>query len=357
MSALPPVSNANTKPAATHPQASNASPEPADEGVSFNDVLDAQLSGAPTRSSAGPVLLQDDPLAGKAASIKADGADDAAAVIDLSALIPVVATVPVAVLATVVASNAGAAAGDAIPSIAISALPIKATETQPKTASAEPLVAAIPDTANTATAAASFAADAKALPVAAEDLKRSVLTDGDTQMPPTQSDINAVATPTRETRVADLQQPQATASIPGTVGESRWSEALSQRVVWMAGQQLQSASFRVEPPQLGPIEVRLSISNDQANLLFTAAHGVARDAIQASLPRLQEMLADSGLTLGNVSVGSQTPQGQPDSGNQAQRFASDSERSFGTASVSPIGALDNSASAVRRSVGLVDLFA
>ncbi len=356
MSALPPVSTANAKPAAAHGQASNASPEPADEGVSFNAVLDAQLSGAPTRSVAAPVVLQDDPLAGKAASSKADGTDDAAVVIDLSALIPVVTNVPVAALANV-APDAEAAEGDAITSIATSALPIKATEAQSKTVSAEPVVAAIPDTAKTATAAASLAADAKALPVAAEDFKRPVLTDGDTQMPPTQSDINAVATPTRETRVADLQQPQATASIPGTVGETRWSEALSQRVVWMAGQQMQSASFHVEPPQLGPIEVRLSISNDQANLLFTAPHGVARDAIQASLPKLQEMLAESGLTLGNVSVGSQTPQGQPDPGNHAQRFASDNDRSFGTALVSPIGGLGDSATAMRRSVGLVDLFA
>jgi flagellar hook-length control protein FliK len=58
------------------------------------------------------------------------------------------------------------------------------------------------------------------------------------------------------------QQPANT--VPGVVGEPHWGDAFSQRVVWMVGQQVQSAQFRVEPPQLGPIEVKLSITNDQA---------------------------------------------------------------------------------------------
>jgi flagellar hook-length control protein FliK len=107
---------------------------------------------------------------------------------------------------------------------------------------------------------------------------------------------------------------QSDSAIPGRVGEPGWGNAFSQRVSWMVGQQIQSAEFRVEPPQLGPIEVRLSIANDQASLTFAAPHAGARDAIQASLPRLQEILLESGVSLGNVFVGSQMPQSRHDTG-------------------------------------------
>jgi flagellar hook-length control protein FliK len=134
--------------------------------------------------------------------------------------------------------------------------------------------------------------------------------------------------------------------------DTRWGEAFSERVVWVTGQQVQTAQIHVEPPQLGPIEVRVSIVNDQANLLFTAPHGVARDAIQMSLPRLQEMLVDSGLTLGNVSVGAHTP------GSDQGRYR-DSPGASGSATreVGIDSSGRQSITALRRGVGLVDLFA
>ena len=150
--------------------------------------------------------------------------------------------------------------------------------------------------------------------------------------------------------------PHVMAAVPGLVGDTRWGDALSQRVVWMAGEKLQAAEFRVEPPQLGPIEVRMSITNDQANLLFTAAHADARDAIQTALPRLQEMLLQSGLALGNVSIGAGG--GQDQAGLAFQQHGSGGDRagfegegasvtSNGTQLIAP----------ARQGVGLVDLFA
>jgi flagellar hook-length control protein FliK len=118
----------------------------------------------------------------------------------------------------------------------------------------------------------------------------------------------------------------------------------------MVGEKVQAAQFRVEPPQLGPIEVRLSITNDQANLLINAPHAVARDAIQTSLPRLQEMLLQSGLALGDVSVGTGSPDQQP---NYTLRFAADHD-SAALASSNPSLKL---ATPVRQGLGLVDLFA
>ncbi len=95
-------------------------------------------------------------------------------------------------------------------------------------------------------------------------------------------------------------------TIDQPVSSPAWGNALGERVVWMAGQSQQSAALHLNPPHLGPIEVQLTLSNDQANAVFVADHPAVREAIQSALPQLRESLAQSGIALGNVSVGSQS---------------------------------------------------
>lgn len=118
----------------------------------------------------------------------------------------------------------------------------------------------------------------------------------------------AVSTPT----VAQPQNAEAprptTLHIPVPVGDERWREALSQRAVFMANQNMQSAELQLNPPHLGPLEVRLTIQNQEATLSFVSPHAAVREAIQSASPRLIEMFAGSGLSLGNVNVGADNQQ-------------------------------------------------
>lgn len=108
------------------------------------------------------------------------------------------------------------------------------------------------------------------------------------------------------------------ATLHAPVGTAGWGDALGQKVVWMAGQQTQVAELHLNPPHLGPMEVRLSISNDQISALFVSHQPAVREALEAAMPRLREMFADSGMTLGNATVGSDSlPQQQP-SGHEGQ---------------------------------------
>ena len=74
----------------------------------------------------------------------------------------------------------------------------------------------------------------------------------------------------------------------------------------MVGSRLQGAEIRLNPAHLGPLEVRIQIQNDQANINFTAQHGMVREALEAAIPRLREMLGESGLQLNNVTVSDQS---------------------------------------------------
>jgi len=90
------------------------------------------------------------------------------------------------------------------------------------------------------------------------------------------------------------------------VGSAEWSGAVGEKVVWMANQSHQRAELHLNPPNLGPLEVRLTISNEQVSALFVSHHSAVREAIETALPRLREMLADNGIMLGNVTVGSES---------------------------------------------------
>lgn len=96
-------------------------------------------------------------------------------------------------------------------------------------------------------------------------------------------------------------------------GDAAWSRALGERVMWMVGREAQSAEIRLNPPQLGPVEIRVSVQNDQANVSFTASHPFTREALEAAIPRLREMLGESNLNLVNVDVG------QRDAGESRQQ--------------------------------------
>lgn len=111
-------------------------------------------------------------------------------------------------------------------------------------------------------------------------------------------------------------------TLQAPLGSSDWNDAFGQKVVWIAGQQTQVAELRLNPPHLGPMEVRLSVSNDQISAIFVSHQPAVREAIESALPRLREMFADGGLTLGNATVNSDSLPQQQMPGREGQSGSS-----------------------------------
>lgn len=120
------------------------------------------------------------------------------------------------------------------------------------------------------------------------------------------TDLSAAANPSATAAVFKNPEPLPALPVSPRVGSAEWGGAVGEKVVWMANQSHQVAELHLNPPNLGPLEVRLTISNDQASALFVSHHSAVRDAIETALPRLREMLADNGIMLGNVTVGSES---------------------------------------------------
>lgn len=149
---------------------------------------------------------------------------------------------------------------------------------------------------------------------------------------------------------------QAAVNIP--VAHEAWGNEFGQKVTWLATQHTQSAELHLNPPQLGPLDIVLNVSGDQATALFTSPHAAVRDAVEQALPRLREMLADSGIMLGNATVSDQSPKeqqawltGQQQNGGRNQ--------SGKEGSASAMGAIlsGDAVLPVRRHQGMVDTFA
>lgn len=109
------------------------------------------------------------------------------------------------------------------------------------------------------------------------------------------------------------------------VGARGWDYEVGNKLVWMAGKQEQNAELVLHPPQLGRVEVSIQMKGDQVSTTFVAAHPVARDALENALPRLREMFADAGLSLGQAHVGSdsnyQQASTQHENNTRSSRFS------------------------------------
>jgi len=135
----------------------------------------------------------------------------------------------------------------------------------------------------------------------------------------------------------------------------RFGEGMSQQVVVLAQHGIQQAQMSLSPPELGPVDVRITFANDEATVQLAAPTAVARDAIQDALPRLREMMEQSGVRLNDAGVFAQLP--------QREQFAHAQQRGDGwpQARQGPQPGTDDDDAlptpVVIRHVGLVDAYA
>jgi flagellar hook-length control protein FliK len=93
------------------------------------------------------------------------------------------------------------------------------------------------------------------------------------------------------------------------VNDSRWAAHVGQEVRILVERGVQGATLRLTPEHLGPVDVRIDIVNDKANVVFNAAQADTRAALTDAIPKLREMFAGAGLALGQADVRQDAPGG------------------------------------------------
>jgi flagellar hook-length control protein FliK len=95
------------------------------------------------------------------------------------------------------------------------------------------------------------------------------------------------------------------AEIAPRLDTPEWRPAFAGGMRSLVQDGVNSASLQLNPAELGPIDVRIVVTDQRADISFMVRTSEANSAIQSALPDLQDQLARSGIQLGQTSVGGQ----------------------------------------------------
>jgi flagellar hook-length control protein FliK len=138
-------------------------------------------------------------------------------------------------------------------------------------------------------------------------------------------------------------------SIDTPVDKHGWDAEVGQKILLLVNRQESRAELTLTPPQFGKVEVTISINGDQTSATFVSASPAAREALEQALPRLREMMAEAGISLGQASVNAESvPRGQDESHAQGHGNGRGTNAALSA---------DTPAQWVRQGSGLIDTYA
>lgn len=154
-------------------------------------------------------------------------------------------------------------------------------------------------------AAKELTADARSLIQAAQAVREPAAVTGKSALAP-------------QTFGEAMRQAQQTFEL----NQAQAPQQLRERLMLMSANGIQRAEIRLDPPDLGTLNIRITVQQDQAHVNFQAQTPQAREMIEQAMPRLRELMEQQGLQLADSEV-SQQQQGSGD--DQQQQFGQGGE--------------------------------
>ena len=108
-----------------------------------------------------------------------------------------------------------------------------------------------------------------------------------------------------------------TTSIDVPVNHAEWGDKLVGKLTWLTARNMSVAEIHLTPPDMGPMEVRVQVQQEQANITVHSANPAVRDQLELHSHRLRDMLSEQGLSLAqfDVSDSSQQQTGEDSTGD------------------------------------------
>lgn len=154
----------------------------------------------------------------------------------------------------------------------------------------------------------------------------------------------------------------ASAQLNAPFGSPQWQDALGQQIIMFSRNGQQTAELRLNPQELGALHISLKIDDNQAQIHLASANSQVRSALEAALPHLRNAMAESGINLGQSSVGSDSSAWQQQmagNNNDGNNRGLSYQQQFGHSSESTSELLDvpEQLRSMASSVNGVDIFA
>jgi len=95
-----------------------------------------------------------------------------------------------------------------------------------------------------------------------------------------------------------------------------FTDAVKEKVMVMISQKLQQVDIQLDPPEFGNMQVRINLQNEQAVVSFIVQNQQAKEALDQNMDKLKNMLADSGVDVGEANVKQQSNQSSAESNHE-----------------------------------------
>ena len=112
------------------------------------------------------------------------------------------------------------------------------------------------------------------------------------------------------------------------LSKSEGHQQLSEKVRWMVNTKNLVAEIRLDPAELGSVNVKVALSGESVTVNFVVQSQQARDAVDTATPKLREMLAEKGIELGQSSVHQESSGQQSQGDNELAHQAGRSQDEF-----------------------------
>jgi flagellar hook-length control protein FliK len=99
-----------------------------------------------------------------------------------------------------------------------------------------------------------------------------------------------------------------TTSVDVPVGQADWGDKVMGKLTWLTARNMSMAEIHLSPADLGPMEVKVRMHNDQASITVHAANPMVRDQLEQHSHRLRDMLSEQGVSLERFDVSDQSRQ-------------------------------------------------
>ena len=106
--------------------------------------------------------------------------------------------------------------------------------------------------------------------------------------------------------------------VSSKAGSPEWAAEMGNRIRWMGKVNISSAELQLHPAELGSMEIKITTKDDQSSISFITSNNAAKEAIEASLPKLRDLLANSGLQLAQSDVSQHPSSNDNDNTKEAQ---------------------------------------
>lgn len=143
-----------------------------------------------------------------------------------------------------------------------------------------------------------------------KDMASTLLNKGPGSISTPSAAISASSSP--DTTTSSKMTPQELNRLQQTMTPNQpdFSQNMKERLTMMMNKGVQTADIRLDPAELGQMQVKMSVENDVTSVSITVQNAAAKETLEQAMPKLREMLAEQGLEMAEGSVQQEDKQQQ-----------------------------------------------